>query len=379
MGFKLENISTESSKNVSSSKGESTSLLKKEITLFGNSFSNKIKEDFYAELGVLLKAGVSLKEALSLLANSQKKKNNQKLLKNIVEKIVQGNSFSKALKEEKPFTEYEYYSLKIGEETGTLSQVISQLSEFFARKNEQRRNVISALTYPIIILSTASLVVIFMLQFVVPMFEDIFKQQRVELPMITQLVVKVSSVFNEYFWLFIFIVILLFALAMIVKNKTWYKKIKDSILLKIPYWGNFIKTVYLSQFTQAVSLLMASKVPMVHSIQLVKQMIAFYPLQEALEEVEKDILKGYSLSKSLKKHKIFNEKMLALVKVAEETNQNQFIFERLNHQYNTELQQKSKMLSTVMEPFIILFVGILVGVILIAMYLPMFKLSSVLG
>lgn len=379
MGFKLENISTESSKNFSSSKEERTSLLKKEITLFGNSFSNKIKEDFYAELGVLLKAGVSLKEALSLLANSQKKKQNQQLLKNIVEKIVQGNSFSKALEEEKPFTEYEYYSLKIGEETGTLSKVIIQLSEFFARKNEQRRNVISALTYPVIIFSTASLVVIFMLQFVVPMFQDIFKQQRVELPIITQVVIKVSSMFNEYIYLFIIITILLFVLAVLLKNKTWYKKAQDFTLLRIPYWGNFVKTAYLSQFTQAVSLLMASKVPMVHSIRLVKQMILFYPLQVALEEVEKDILKGYNLSKSLKKHKIFNEKMLALVKVAEETNQNQFIFERLNQQYNTELQQKSKMLSAVMEPFIILFVGIMVGLILIAMYLPMFKLSSVLG
>ncbi|MFH4968335.1 type II secretion system F family protein [Gaetbulibacter sp. M240] len=90
-------------------------------------------------------------------------------------------------------------------------------------------------------------------------------------------------------------------------------------------------------------------------------------------------MKGQSLSQSLSKHKLFDAKMIALVKVAEETNQNEFIFERLNQQYNTEVQQKSKMLSTIMEPIIILVVGVLVGVILVAMYLPMFKLSSVLG
>ena len=86
-----------------------------------------------------------------------------------------------------------------------------------------------------------------------------------------------------------------------------------------------------------------------------------------------------SLSKSLSQHNFFDDKMIALVKVAEETNQNEFIFERLNSQYNTQVQQRSKLLSTIMEPFIILIVGVLVGVILIAMYLPMFKLSSVLG
>ena len=108
-------------------------------------------------------------------------------------------------------------------------------------------------------------------------------------------------------------------------------------------------------------------------------MISFYPLQKALEIVEQDLLKGKSLSESLKPHALFDDKMVAMVKVAEETNQNEFIFERLNTQYNSQVQQKSKLLSTIMEPVIIMFVGVMVGVILIAMYLPMFKLSNVLG
>ena len=90
-------------------------------------------------------------------------------------------------------------------------------------------------------------------------------------------------------------------------------------------------------------------------------------------------MQGKSLSESLKQHKLFDDKMIALVNVAEETNQNEFIFKRLNAQYNIQVQQRSKMLSTFMEPLIIMIVGVLVGVILIAMYLPMFKLSSVLG
>ena len=141
----------------------------------------------------------------------------------------------------------------------------------------------------------------------------------------------------------------------------------------------FVKTVYLSQFTQAIALLSASKVPIVNSINLVKQMIDYYPLTNALKDVEKQLLKGDSLSSSLRSHKLFDDKMIALVKVSEETNQTEFMFERLNTQYNNKVQQRSKLLSTVMEPVIILFVGLFVGFILIAMYLPMFKLSSIIG
>lgn len=377
MAFQLDNISKP--KSVAHKKKDTTSFLQKEITLFGSSFSNKIKEDLYSELSVLLKAGITLKDALELIENSHKKKQHKDILKTISESIVSGKTLSQSVKEQKEFTDYEYYSLKIGEETGTLDQVVQQLSSFYARKNEQRRNIISALTYPIIILSTAILVLVFMLSYVVPMFQDIFKQQKVELPAITKFIIGASEFMKNYGWLLLILLLILILSRAFFNKKLWFKKAKDKLVLKLPFIGNFIKTVYLSQFTQAVALLTASKVPVVNSIQLVKQMIDFHPLKEALNTVEESILKGSTLSNSLKEHKLFDDKMVAMVKVAEETNQNEFIFERLNTQYNTQVQQRSKLLSTLMEPFIILFVGVLVGVILIAMYLPMFKLSSVLG
>ena len=179
--------------------------------LFNKAFTNKIKEDFYTELSVLLKAGITLKDALELIGNSQKKKQNAAILKLISENIVSGQSLSEVLKTQKQFTDYEYYSIKIGEETGTLFQVTEQLGSFFARKNEQRRNLISALTYPIIILSTAVLVVGFMLRFVVPMFQDIFKQQNVELPAITKFIISVSDFLGDYGFIMFFVLIAMIA------------------------------------------------------------------------------------------------------------------------------------------------------------------------
>lgn len=377
MAFQLDNIQPQTP--IKKKGPTETSFLKKEITLFNKPFPNKVKEDFYTELSVLLKAGITLKDALELIQNSQKKKQNKTVLNNVYNDVVAGLSLSEAIHKQKPFTNYEYYSLKIGEETGTLFQVTEQLGSFFARKNEQHRNLISALTYPFIILTTALLVVGFMLQYVVPMFQDIFKQQNVELPAITKLIISVSEFVQNYGLILFLTLIVLIASQSFLNKQKRFKQLKDTFILRLPFIGNFIKVIYLAQFTQAVSLLTASKVPVIHSIQLVKQMINFYPLQYALENVEQQILKGASLSKSLSEHKLFDDKMIALVKVAEETNQTEFIFNRLNTQYNTQVQQQSKMLSTIMEPFIILIVGVLVGVILIAMYLPMFKLSSAMG
>ncbi|WP_340064294.1 type II secretion system F family protein [Ascidiimonas aurantiaca] len=353
--------------------------MEREITLFGNTFSNKRKEDFYTELSVLLKAGVTLKEALSLIEDSQRKKSLKTFFKEMIDEIISGKSFSDVMQSRKEFTDYEFHSIRIGEETGTMSLVSGELGQFFARKNEQRRNLIGALMYPIIIFVTAVGVVAFMLSFVVPMFQDIFKQNNVELPGITKLIIRLSEGLKAYGWLLLIVIVLGMILRSTLSKKHWYRKRKDRFMAKLPFFGKFIKTVYLAQFTQAVALLSASKVPVVNSIQLVKKMISFYPLQEALEKVEKKVIKGHSLSESLRDNSIFDHKMIALVKVAEETNQTEYIFERLNQQYNQEVQQRSKMLSTVIEPMIIVFVGIMVGVILIAMYLPMFRLSSVLG
>ena len=376
MAFNLDNIKTQKSKNKSF---DFEKLLKTEISLFGNSFSNKKKEAFYTELSVLLNAGISLKEALSLIEQEQKKRTDKELLKTILEYLISGKSFSESIKGFKDFTEYEYYSIKIGEETGTLQKVTKELGLFSRRRNEQRRNVMNALSYPIVVLITATLSVLFMLRYVVPMFADIFKQNQVELPWLTKMVLKASSIFQNYFWLVVVLFLALFISRKLISKKIWYKKYTSKVFLKIPFVGELMRKMYIGQFTQAVALLTNAKVPVLNSIQLTKKMIDFYPLQIALEDVESKILSGSSLSESLKLHKVFDNKMISLLKVAEETNQNEFIFERLTTQYNEEIQYKSKMLSTVLEPLIIVFLGAFVAIILIAMYLPMFTLSTVLG
>lgn len=379
MAFKLENVNN---KGVTANKKQNNSieeLLKKDIVFFGQQFNNKKKQAFYQELAVLLKAGISFKEGLTLIVESLKKKADKELMQSILNDVVNGKPFSEALMKSKSFSEYEYYSIQIGEETGTTAQVCQELGVFYERKNEQKRIIIAALTYPSIVLTTAIVVVVFMLSYVVPMFEGIFKQNNMELPVLTKMIVNLSGIVQSYG---IYILLLFAGLVItgrILKDNSKYRNASHYFILRVPILGTFITKVYLAQFTQAVALLTTAKVPLLNSIQMVKKMIRFVPLQDALDKVENSILKGNSLSISLKDNHLFDNRIISLVKVAEETNQTEYVFKQLSEQYNQEVVQQSKIMTTVLEPLIILFVGILVAVLLVAMYLPMFQLSSAIG
>ncbi|QXP72530.1 type II secretion system F family protein [Tenacibaculum sp. AHE15PA] len=377
MAFQLDNI--QENKKSKNDSFDINSLLKKEINLFGTSFSNKKKEAFYTELAVLLQAGLELKDTLELIGVEQKKEVDKELFKNIVNELISGKNLSDAIHLQKCFSEYEYYSIQIGEKTGTLQKVTEELGLFFRRKNEQRRTLLNALSYPIVVLCTAFLAILFMLQFVVPMFADIFKQNKVELPWLTQQIINFSDGFANYYWVGGLIIISIIFFIKYFKRKTWYRKLFSTILLKIPFVGDFVRKVRIAQFTQAISLLVSAKVPLLNGIQLTRKMIDFYPLQISLAQIENDILLGKSLHKSIVSQSFFDRKMASLIRVAEETNQTETIFNRLTYQYNQEIEYKSKMISATIEPIIILLLGCVVAVILIAMYLPMFQLSTVIS
>lgn len=375
MAFKLDNKLVKEKTN----SFDLNRILKKEIVLFGGFFNHKKKEAFYTELHVLLKAGLPLKESLSLLAEEQTKGADAKLINHLVAALVAGKNFSEALRQQGHFSEYEFYSIQIGERAGTLEKVLEELGLFYQRKNEQRRTIIGALSYPCIVLLTAFFAIGFMLQFVVPMFENIFQQNQTELPWITKMIMRASQAFEHYFYWGVLFFLTLFIVSRISRKKIWYQRMMSSFWLRIPFIGEFIRKVRIAQFTQAIHLLTTAKVPLLHGIQLTKKMIDYYPLQIALEQVEQDILLGKSLHESIEKHPIFDKKMSSLIKVSEETNQTSTIFKRLTSQYNQEVAYTSKMLSTTIEPMIVLLLGCIVAVILIAMYLPMFRLSTVLS
>ncbi|MGN7787317.1 type II secretion system F family protein [Niabella sp. 22666] len=354
-------------------------LLSKDISLFGSPFSDKLKESFYLELGSLMEAGLDIRSALQLIRDEQTKKTPKAILTELLEKVVSGRTLSVALKENKNFTAYEYFTVEIGEETGKLVAVLQQLSVYYKSKIKQRRQIVSALTYPLIVLSVAFISVSFMMNYVVPMFADVFKRFGSDLPYLTQVVLDISKFVQAWAGRMVLLLALIILFMVANRKKPWYQKNKDLLLQKLPLVKNIASKIYLSRFASTMQLLLSAKVPLVQGLSLSKQVMGFYPLERALSQMEADILKGMPLHQSMATQKVFPPKMVALVKVGEEVNQLELFFKTLSDRYSEELDYQTTQLSKFIEPAIIVILGFVVGIVLIAMYLPMFNMGNTIG
>ena len=378
MGLKVK-IDNTTLKNDSRSGIGLSDLLQKEISFSGGKWSTKKKEQFFTELSVLLMSGIDLRQSLELLSEENKTKKESSFFKAVYDDVVNGIPFYETLQSSKKFSDYEIETLRVGEATGNLGLVSKDLGEFCKKKNDQRRQVVSALTYPVIVILTAFLVVFFMMNYVVPLFKDIFEQNNVELPGITQIILSFSEFLQHNFYWILITLLLFVGLHFLIRKYNWYKRFIAIATLKIPLIGDFIKAIYILRFIQVMKLLANSKISITESLEMSSSLISFYPLKEAINNINKNVVRGAKLSESFREHSIFDARIITLLKVAEETNQTEFIFEKLYEQYSKELDYKSKQFTNLLNPMLTILIGAIVGVVLIAMYLPMFKLSSVIG
>ena len=351
-------------------------LLNRDISFGTKELSDKKKEYFYLELSALLEAGINLKDSFELIMADQEKARDKELFATIEKAVLSGTTFSQALKQTGKFSLYEVYSIQIGEETGKIIEVLRDLAIFYQNKIKQRRKIVSALTYPCIVLSISLGAVFFMLKFVVPMFADIFKRSGGQLPWITQKIMGVSNGLENNFWRFVLVLTLVVAFILFNRKTERFRNISSSLILRIPLVGNLVQKIYLARFCNSMRLLINAKLPLLRAIALIRQMISYYPIESSLKKVEDDIMNGKSLHQSLQQFKVYPSKMIQLVKVGEETNQLDKFFGKISEQYIDEVEYKTTTISSIIEPLMLVFLGLIVGVILIAMYLPMFQMSN---
>jgi type IV pilus assembly protein PilC len=351
-------------------------ILNKDIKLFGSALPDKIKESFYLELGVLLAAGVDIRGALDIIQAEQPKKKYRLYFSDLSKQIVGGATLSAAMQSGGLFTPYEFFSIRIGEETGKLVMVLAELAVYYKKRIDQRRQIIGALTYPVLVLTIAGFAVGFMLTYVVPMFADVLKRFGGDLPYITRLVMRLSELFRRSAGVFIALLTGTIAIAVSQRKKIWFRRYISQLLLRIPLVGELISKTYLSRFSTTMALLIGSRIPMLQALELIKKMIGFYPIEHSLDAVAAAVMSGCSLHDSLSNHKIYPQKMISLIKVGEEVNQLDLFFSKVSAQYSSEVEHRTNVLSKFLEPLIIVGLGLVVGVILIAMYLPLFKLGQ---
>ena len=362
--------------SVKESNGGLLGLLNKDISFGSKELNDKKKEALYLELSSLLQAGINLKSSLELVTSDQQNQKDKLLFVEIQKQVLAGSALSQALEQSGKFSLYEVYSLQIGEETGKLVEVLQDLARFYQNKIKQRRKIVSSLTYPCVVLTTSLGAVFFMLKFVVPMFGDVFKRFGGKLPWLTEKIIGISQGMENNFWR-VFIVFMLVAAFLFSTRKTQrFRELASKFLLKIPIAGNLVQKIYLARFCNSMRLLINAHLPLLRAIALCRQMIGYYPIESSLQKVEDDIMKGKSLHQSLEQFRVYPSKMIQLIKVGEETNQLDYFFAKISDQYIEEVEYKTSTLSSMMEPLIIIFLGLIVGVILVSMYLPLFQMSN---
>jgi len=329
---------------------------------------------FTRNLRIMIGAGISLPRALETLASQSKNKKFKKALISIAEEITKGKSFSDALSSHSDiFPELFISMVKVGEEAGTLEDVLKVLTNQMEREYELKSRVKGAMIYPAIIISAMIGIGILMLIMVIPKLAETFEELDIELPPTTRFVIFLGT-FLAQKWYVILILALLLAifLRIILKTKTG-KRIVDFLTLKIPIISPLIQKTNSAYFVRTLSSLITSGVPIVRSLEIVSGAVGNVYFQETLQEASEKVRKGSKLSESLRPYqKLYSPTVVQMIQVGEETGETSTILAKLADFYEEEVANATKNLSAVIEPVLMLLIGAAVGFFAISMIQPIY-------
>lgn len=343
---------------------------------FGRAFNDVRKERLFRELALLLRSGVDPRTVLELLQAAQGDQGARDIVSSIRQAIVRGSSLSDAMERTAAFTPYERFSVRMGEESGRLADVFEELANHHADRIAIRGMLRQAFAYPIFVLCITTGVIAFMMNVIIPMFAQVFARSGTELPALTRSVLKMSKILRTYWpWMLTMIAALGFAIGMIKRNKNSLVHL-ERLVWFVPVLGPIQRKTRLARFCRSMAFLLSSGAPLDRALELSEQMTGSIRLQRALAIVRGEVVKGNTLGRSLARHSEFEPTMVAMIGVAEEVKQLDRMFQRLAERYMADVKQRTAMLGSVLEPAMILIIAVLVGVVLVAMYLPMFKLGT---
>lgn len=342
-------------------------------------FNDSHKEVLFSELYALLTSGVDFNRALMLIIQNEKNMGIKNMLLQIQQDVIGGSALWQTMSGKNVFSKLDCGVIRIGEETGRISESLYFLSDFYTKKIAQRRMITSAVSYPIIILVTAILVFIFMIMVIVPLFVEVYSRMGGELPGITAAVMAFSDNFKYYLLVFC---ILSGGISMVFNPKLQNEtilKFRARFLLGMPVVGQMLRLHYQGNFCKLLYLLYSSGITLLHGVEMLAEIITFYPYSRSFVSIAKGISIGGSFSGNVSKFPdLYDNRFLTLLQVGEETNTLSTMLDKQGKEFANRLEYKIKQLGSLMEPLLILFIGILVATILISMYLPMFKLGTVI-
>jgi len=333
---------------------------------------------FTRQLATMIDAGLAMVQSLQALAEQSPNKVMKDVIRDICSRVESGDSFSEALqKHPKVFSKLFVAMVSAGEKGGLLAEILARLATYLENAARLRRKVKSAMMYPTVVTVVAILITLFLLVKVIPVFGEIYSGFGAKLPAPTQFMIGLSHLVQSYF--------LLILLVMGASVYAWFHFIKtkrgrafwDAYRIKMPIFGAVAHKICLARFTRTLASLIRSGVPILEVLHIVSQTVGNVVMEKAIRTATADIERGEGLAVSLSKHPVFPSMIIRMITAGEQTGKVDNMLERISDFLDEEIETTLSGLTSMIEPILIVFLGVVIGSMVICMFLPIFKLSEI--
>ncbi len=334
---------------------------------------------FTRRLATLVASSVPLFEAMGSLCEQEESGLLRQALVRIKERIAEGASLSRALGAEPHIFGESYVSMvAAGEVGGALDTVLDRLADFLEEQEQVRSKVTSALAYPILMIFVGGGVMLFLLTVVIPRIVTIFEDSKTSLPLITILLIKVSHFLQGYWWILAALIIASVPLYRKAMKRDNLRLKRDDLLLRIPLAGGMLQQLILSRFARVLGLLLTSGVPIMRALEITGEVLVNRVYRSFLRVVMEEVAQGGSLSGSLKKSPLFPPLLVHLTSVGEKSGNLEGMLVKAGVAYEREFSTRLTRLMGLMEPLLVLAMGVAVGIVVLAVLLPIFELNQLI-
>ncbi len=358
----------------------------KKTNLFssGRLFSGKkIKKEelvvFARQMATMTSAGITVVDSLETLAGQSDSVQFRKTLKSVSESVNTGASLSEAMGAySHVFSDYFVNMVKAGESSGNLEEVLERVASYLEKANALQKKIKSAMIYPSVVSAMAIVITLVMILKVIPVFKDMFDGFGAALPVPTQILINVSDVTRKYF-LGVVIFFIAFAIGMKAYVSTARGKFAlDSVKLKLPIFGMLFKKVAVSKFTRTLATLVKSGVPILYALEIVAETSGNLVVEKSIKNVRESVREGESIAEPLEQSGIFPPVVIRMVSVGEKSGKLEIMLTKIADFSDEQVDTVVDGLTSLIEPLIIAFLGIVIGGIVICMFLPIFKISTII-
>jgi type IV pilus assembly protein PilC len=351
------------------------SLGQREITL---PFGGKVKlvdlAIFARQFATMINSGLSLIRALNILAQQTENKKLAEIISDIRSEVEQGRPLSAAMAAHDAFPKLFIAMVRAGETAGLLDQVLVRVAQTLEADVALRRKIKSAMTYPVVVLFMAVGLSSAMIVFIVPTFEGLFQSLGGELPLPTQVLVTLSELMRGFWYILVFLPILAWQAFKWARKQPRIRFVLDQLKLKVPVFGPLFHKVALSRFTRNFGSLLRAGVPILSALEIASDTVNNGVMANAIDDVRDAVKEGESIASPLTKHEIFPPMTVQMIAVGEETGQIDEMLEKISDFYDQEVEATTEQLTALLEPVMIAVLGGIVGGMVIALYMPMFKI-----